>query len=192
MKTIDCRSKPCPQPVIDTQKYLKENQFPFKVIVDNIDAQENIVRLLEKSSCHTQIIAKQGQFEIVVNKGENNLGNNDKTETSKGLCYIIGSDKLGNGPIELGDLLLRNFFVSLLESTPLPKKILLLNSAVKLACSNSQVIPVLTEMMDKGTKIASCGLCLDYFNIKEELKVGEVTNMYEIVTALNEKGVYLS
>ena len=33
-------------------------------------------------------------------------------------------------------------------------------------------------------RILSCGTCLDYYKRKEDLQVGGVSNMFEIVTAL--------
>ena len=33
----------------------------------------------------------------------------------------------------------------------------------------------------QGVEIITCGTCLDYYNLKEKLAVGSVTNMYTIV-----------
>lgn len=38
----------------------------------------------------------------------------------------------------------------------------------------------LKKLADNGVEIISCGLCLDHYGVKEELKVGRVSNMYEI------------
>lgn len=35
-----------------------------------------------------------------------------------------------------------------------------------------------------GVEIYSCGTCLEYFGIKDKLKVGKVTNMYDTVENL--------
>ncbi len=39
-----------------------------------------------------------------------------------------------------------------------------------------------------GADIASCGLCLDYFHLKEQLAVGRVTNMLDIAETLRTAG----
>ena len=39
----------------------------------------------------------------------------------------------------------------------------------------------LKAMEEQGVKIYSCGTCLDFYDRKDLLKVGEVTNMYTIV-----------
>ena len=35
-----------------------------------------------------------------------------------------------------------------------------------------------------GVEILSCGTCLDYFQLKDELVVGKITNMYDAVESL--------
>ena len=37
----------------------------------------------------------------------------------------------------------------------------------------------------QGVEIMTCGTCLDYYGLKEKLKVGTVTNMYSIVETMN-------
>ena len=38
----------------------------------------------------------------------------------------------------------------------------------------------------QGVDIVSCGTCLDFFNRKELLQVGTVTNMYDIVERMEK------
>ena len=39
----------------------------------------------------------------------------------------------------------------------------------------------LGQLVEGGVEIFSCGTCLDYYQLKDKLKVGNVTNMYETV-----------
>ena len=41
-------------------------------------------------------------------------------------------------------------------------------------------------MEAQGVTIKTCGTCLDYYNLKEKLAVGSVTNMYDIVETLSK------
>ena len=41
-------------------------------------------------------------------------------------------------------------------------------------------------MIEKGTKVLVCGTCLNYYEIKDELKVGQISNMYDILGAMQE------
>ncbi len=39
-----------------------------------------------------------------------------------------------------------------------------------------------------GVDIASCGLCLDFYQLKDQLQAGRVTNMLEIAEAQLQAG----
>jgi sulfur relay (sulfurtransferase) complex TusBCD TusD component (DsrE family) len=39
-------------------------------------------------------------------------------------------------------------------------------------------------MQEKGTEVMTCGTCLNHYGIADQLKVGTVTNMYDIVEKL--------
>jgi hypothetical protein len=43
-------------------------------------------------------------------------------------------------------------------------------------------------LANRGVDIASCGLCLEFFNVKEALAVGRISNMLELVNALEGAG----
>ena len=79
-----------------------------------------------------------------------------------------------------------SFLRTLEQLEPQPKKIILLNSGVKLACEGSAVLEDLQEFSAKGVEILSCGTCLDYFGIKRKLTAGKISNMYEILNSLME------
>ena len=43
---------------------------------------------------------------------------------------------------------------------------------------------MLKILENMGVEVLSCGTCLDYYNLKDKLQVGTVTNMYTIVETL--------
>ena len=45
-------------------------------------------------------------------------------------------------------------------------------------------LPLLKELADKNVDLVSCGTCLDYFDKMDELAVGRVSNMYEILESM--------
>ena len=55
---------------------------------------------------------------------------------------------------------------------------------MKLTINSSDVLNDLKEFENKGLKILVCGTCLAHFNLLEAKKVGETTNMLDIVTAM--------
>ena len=81
---------------------------------------------------------------------------------------------------------MKSFVFSLTQSKPYPQKIIFLNSAVKLTTINEETIKNLKLLEDEGTQIISCGTCLDFYGVKESLKVGSIGNMYDIVDSLNK------
>jgi len=59
-----------------------------------------------------------------------------------------------------------------------------MNAGVKLTVEGSEVIDSLIEIEKAGVKLLVCGTCLDFYGIKDRLKVGKVSNMFEIVNLL--------
>ncbi|MDX5642742.1 sulfurtransferase-like selenium metabolism protein YedF, partial [Clostridioides difficile] len=85
---------------------------------------------------------------------------------------------------ELGKVLIKGFIYTLTESKPYPKYVLLVNGGVKLSAENEETIENLKILENMGVEVLSCGTCLDYYNLKDKLQVGTVTNMYTIVETL--------
>jgi selenium metabolism protein YedF len=101
---------------------------------------------------------------------------------------LFASDRIGDGPEELGRVLARSFVKTLHEQGLLPWRMVFLNSGIALTTEGSPVAEDLRAMEAAGAEILSCGTCLDYFHAKEKLVVGRVSNMREIVETLNQAG----
>lgn len=63
----------------------------------------------------------------------------------------------------------------------LPETIVCYNSGAYLTCQGSDSLEDFKALEAEGVTIVTCGICLDFYGIKERLEVGTVTNMYEIV-----------
>lgn len=90
---------------------------------------------------------------------------------------FINSDRIGEGDDELGRKLMGSFLYSLARTEPRPDAIGLMNGAVRLACEGSAAIDDLRILVGDGVKLYSCGTCLDWLGLKEQLAVGEVGTM---------------
>jgi len=97
---------------------------------------------------------------------------------------LVTSDRLGDGPEELGRLLMKNFLITLMESAELPDKIFFVNRGVLLATEGSELIETLEKLGNRGVEVLSCGICLEFFGKLEALRAGGVTNMFNIVESL--------
>lgn len=103
-------------------------------------------------------------------------------ELGCGYAVFIGKDVVGDGERELGENLLKMAIYTLSQSDEVPASILFMNSGVKLpAGEEQQVIDSLKELMEKGTEVLVCGTCLNYYGLTEQLKIGTVSNMYDIL-----------
>lgn len=97
---------------------------------------------------------------------------------------MVANEVMGHGDNALGEILIRSFLHTLNEAESLPKTIIFYNKAVKLVSNNSVVLEDLKSLQNKGVKILACGTCLNHFNLKDQIAVGEISNMYNITDAM--------
>lgn len=184
---VDARGLPCPQPVIAVKKALDSlTDGVVTAIVDNAVAKENVVKFSVANGCGASVEEQDGHYSIRITKGAPiaGVGVQPAAETGR-TVYLITQNTLGHGSEELGAILMKAFLFTLLESGPLPQAILFINSGVQLAVEGSPVLDHLKGLSAKGVAISSCGTCLDYFSVKDRLAVGEITNMFAIITAMD-------
>jgi len=194
MKTVDAQGKMCPMPLIMTKKALSEisENETLEILIDNETSVKNVSRFLEE---HNMSISaeKQGKvFRLKVSKTgvipeETQAENYCDTPNPVSSDYVIAiqKNKLGQGNDELGELLIKGFINTLPEIENKPETLVFLNSGIFLALKGSPVFDSLSRLEKEGTKILVCGTCLDYYKKKEELGVGIVSNMYDILNILS-------
>lgn len=185
MKTVDCRGLNCPEPVLRTRDALSDfPSEPMTVIVDNETARENVLRFIQSKGSTAEWNEKEGLFYITITARNLELGDVILSQADTGIgqktVLFISTNELGQGSSELGQMLMRNFIYTLSKREEMPRAIVLMNSGVKLSIANSPVIEELEELLDKGVEILVCGTCLDYFELKNCHKAGQVSNMYDI------------
>ena len=95
-------------------------------------------------------------------------------------------DCMGRGDDELGHKLMKAFIFALTQQEELPATMLFYNGGAKLTVEGSPVLDDLKGLAEQGVEILTCGTCLDHFGIKDQLAVGEVTNMYVIVEKMEQ------
>lgn len=99
----------------------------------------------------------------------------------KGMVAVISSNLMGQGDETLGGILMKGFVYALTQQDNLPEAVLLYNSGAYLSCEGSDNLEDLKELEAQGVEILTCGTCLNHYGLGDKLKVGGVTNMYEIV-----------
>ncbi len=184
MEKIDARGLSCPKPVVKTKKALEEYD-EVEVLVDNEVAAQNVKKLgIKMGGNVTMVKEKEELYKLVITDFKKT--NQQSRKGDKDKVVFIKSNLLGEGDEELGDILIRGFINTLLDIEPIPAKVIFMNAGVKLPCNNEEVIKSLKKLEDKGVAVLACGTCLDYYGLKDELKVGNISNMYEIVDSLNK------
>jgi len=194
MKIVDARGKLCPQPVIMTKKEADNGELEITVVVDNETAKSNVLKFGAKLNYTTTTEDKSDGMYVYLNKSDCEDCNviiaqahddcNSTRKQEKG--YVFGQDKLGKGSDDLGKILMKGFIYAISEKKPYPNFLIFLNSGVKLTTSGSESLDDLKKLEDAGVKIVSCGTCLDFFEIKDKLEVGIISNMYDIVDIIAE------
>ena len=187
MKIVDARKKACPQPVIMTKKEVDGGAEEITVIVDNETAKINVTKFgTQLKYTVTAEDKDDGTYIVLKKSGENKEQTEIISEIkNKNAGYFITSDKLGKGSDDLGRILMKSFLYTLSETKPYPDFLIFLNSGVKLTTEGSESVDDLIKLKEGGVKIVSCGTCLDFFEIKSKLRVGSVSNMYDIVDMIS-------
>jgi selenium metabolism protein YedF len=188
-KTVDARGLACPQPVILTRRAMQEGG-PVVTVVDNETAQRNVTRMAEKAGATVMAEVKDDGIYLSISGGETPAEEPVSCETGTvpadgPLVLVVSSEYMGHGEHEeLGTVLIRGFFHTLGEVEPIPQKIVFFNSGVKLAVKGSPVVEDLWALAERGVEILACGTCLGYYELTENLAVGEVSNMYTIAETM--------
>ncbi len=93
---------------------------------------------------------------------------------------------MGNGDDELGTALIKSYLFALSEAEVIPTNLVFLNAGVKLVVEGALTLDSLKRLVERGVNVQSCGLCLDFYGLKENLAVGEISNMYAIIEMMNK------
>jgi selenium metabolism protein YedF len=184
-KNIDARGKNCPMPVIMAKKEIEQGGQFFTVQVDNKIAVENLKKLASSQGFQVSVEEANGDFDVRFSNGcEECIEVINKVENRKPLgdwCVFVNKSTIGVGDEELGQSLMKMFFYTVSESDDYPKAVLFVNDGVKVPTLNDQAAEHLKRLEEAGVDLLICGACLDFYGLKEQVSVGQVSNMYAIV-----------
>lgn len=197
MKIIDAKGKLCPQPLIMTKKALLEmdENETLQIQIDNESAKFNVTKFLNDNHMDVKLQEKDGVYTLLVVK----KGGTIEESKPEDYCEIplvsksdyivcVKKDKFGEGDQELGELLMKGFFNTLPNVTYLPKAIVFVNSGISLVVKDSPVLEPLKALEAKGVEILICGTCLEYYQMMDDLQVGQVSNMLDILEKITTAG----
>lgn len=192
---IDARGEQCPVPVVKAKKALDRavRGDVIEIHVDNDMAVQNLGKMAKSQNCpstNEQVDSKH--FIVRIEAGGDGSALADlqaepgaaAAAGRKQTVAVIDSAAMGTGDEKLGRILMKGFLYALSQLTELPAKILFYNSGVYLTTEGSDSLDDLKSMQEQGVEIFSCGTCLDFYERKDKLLVGDISNMYQIVEAM--------
>ncbi len=200
-KTLDGFGKACPMPLVMAKKEIDEGCHDFAVQVDNETAVKNLTRLGKKSGLAVTCDVIDGGWLITYAEGDGTDVSDDAINealaagtsagaSGSGYAVFIGKDHVGEGDAELGRNLVKMALYTLSESDTVPVSLLFMNTGVQLVAGDDasveEIVGHVKKLEERGCEVLVCGTCLDFYDLKEQLKVGEISNMYDILERMQE------
>lgn len=188
---VDLRGLNCPEPVIRTKKLLDNKELrQIEALVDDEVCVSNLKRLAGSQKVSFSSQARNGFFACTLSRdgGAEMQAPNpsiDNLKTEAMTVVFLTKNYLGEGDPEFSGTLLNIFLQTLLESGHRPRAILLANSGVKLLGKDSATAKVLNDFREQGTEVLACGLCVEFYKLKEQINTEQITNMFAICEYLS-------
>jgi selenium metabolism protein YedF len=205
--TLDCKGLACPQPVLETKRVIEGGEASqIRIIVDNYTSRENVTRFAVNQGFQVDVNEQPGEvYEIIVTRSpevfpmsapavQESAPASEPAPAQrkpKNVVYI-GSAYIGSGDDELGAKLMRGFLRTWIDIEPKPWRMIFINGGVKLTTIDEEAAEAVSMLQEKGVEALSCGTCLEHFGLTDKLKVGKITNMYEVLDTLNQASKVMS
>lgn len=187
---VDLRGLTCPEPVLRAKRLLDDKSVErVEALVDDEVCVNNLARLARSLKASYEASPKDGFFEVVITRGPGSapkeLSSEKKEDkkaarTGSSAVIFLAKDTFGDGDPELSRTLVNLFLQTTLESGHRVQAILLANSGVKLFAPDSPVRAVLDDFKAAGSEVLACGLCLEFYGLKEKCPKEQITNMFAI------------
>lgn len=183
--TVDVRGSLCPKPVIETKKVSDANPSATIItIVDNEVSRDNVEKFGKSRGYGVDIRQDGKDYYLTMTPNANPVAEICEPMSYGNRVILMTKDYLGEGSEELGRNLMKTFWVCMVEADVKPSKIYFINSSVKMVTNDSVHLENIKKLADAGVEIAACGICLDFYGVKENVGVGSITNMYAITDAI--------
>ena len=199
-RIIDAFGLQCPKPLVLAKKELDGGCRSLAVQVDNETAVKNLSRLGARKGMTVTVDVIEGGWLVSFESGNGTRPEPLEIPQSApvgaacspagcGYAVFVNHDQVGEGDPVLGRNLLKMALYTLSESDEVPASLLFMNGGVRLVAgpdAEQQCVDNVKALQDKGTEVLVCGTCLNFFGIEDDLKVGEVSNMYDILGRMQE------
>lgn len=176
---LDCKGMLCPKPVILVKQELEKEDFQtITVEVDNEVAVNNLKKLAETMGVDVHSQGEEGAYQVIFTKRERMAQKAPQEKKSTHLVIAVGKATMGEGEKELGEILMKSFFYAVSEDPGDCKDLLFFHGGIHLTTEGSPILEDLKSIEKAGINIYVCGTCLEYYKKKDQLLVGQISNMY--------------
>ena len=199
-RIVDARGMACPLPVVNAKQAVEEMKAGeiLDVLVDNEIAVQNLTRFAGYKGFEVSSEMKaEKEYAVTIHVGEAKAEMPEEEiedmecdcqedSIKKGMVVVLSANVMGTGDEKLGKALMKAFVFAVTKQDALPETILCYNTGAYLTCEDSDSLEDFKILEAEGVNIMTCGTCLDFYQIKDKLQVGGITNMYTIVEKLTE------
>ncbi|MCC7528383.1 MAG: sulfurtransferase-like selenium metabolism protein YedF [Candidatus Melainabacteria bacterium] len=209
-KRLDLRGLMCPEPVLRTKRVLDgKPEGAIEVLVDTDINVMNLTRLANSLGLFLESEEREDGYQVVISSTESgsptspasqsrpehnhgdapgsksaktvsNQAEGTNTHTKTNMVLFIAKDTFGEGDRDFSVNLINVFLQTVLQAGHKPQAILLANTGVRLMDPDSSVSKVLNEFKEAGTDVFACGLCVEFYGLKDKIAKEQITNMYAI------------
>ncbi len=117
---------------------------------------------------------------------------NSESEGLSQAVLLVTRNGMGDAEPALQQKLITTYFKLLDENNLLPAAICFYANGVCLVVEGSPVIETLKSLEAKGVHLVLCSTCLGYYNLTDQVQVGIVGGMTDILEAQRRAGKVIS
>lgn len=188
MKEINAIGLACPKPVMKTKEETDKGAAEIRIRVDNEVAVSNVTRFLKGQGFTVRREGEAPDITIegikTVSSAAQTLKQAQETPEDGSWALLLLNDKIGGDSGGLGEVLMKAFLGTVAQNKNRPCAIALMNNGVKMALSDMSTFDTLSELERKGVPLLICGTCTKHFGITDGIKIGTISNMFEITEAV--------
>jgi selenium metabolism protein YedF len=101
----------------------------------------------------------------------------------KDTIILVTNNGMGKADLPLQHKLIAKYFELLNQNDNLPNAICFYTEGVKLTVTGSPVLEQLKALEAKGVRLIICSTCLDFYSLNNQIQVGIVGGMSDIIEA---------
>ncbi len=105
---------------------------------------------------------------------------------------LITRNGMGDAAPELQQKLIRTYLTLITENNDLPAAICFYTEGVRLAAEGSPVLDLLQGLEASGVRLILCATCLNFLGLADQVKVGIVGGMGDIIEAQHRAAKVIS